>query len=336
MPLHFAGVLMSNDGFEQLSAITGLSREKEGISLTRTMIHSVRALSPGISVSIMEVFGHRKMEMPGDKAVSENINIRRFDETGQRLQKRESVADLAEVVRSLQPAAFDSETHGVGRLIVPLSADIGPLRLVVLDDIPIDPWVRAKVMQVVEIYGNLISLMDSRERDALTGLLNRQTFATLMQLANQRIEAGEASSLALAVLDIDHFKRVNDTFGHLFGDEVLIHFARLMERTFRYTDDLFRFGGEEFVVLLSTPDPDGVRLALERFRRVIESYDFPGVGTVTVSIGYVNCDRGVLPTTLVDQADQALYAAKDMGRNRVVDYADIAECDTKSGAIDLF
>lgn len=336
LPLHFAGVLMSNDGFEQLSAIAGLSREKEGISLTRAMIYSLRALSPGIQVSIMEVFGHRKMEMPGDKAVSENMNIRRFDDTGHRLEQRESVTDLADVIQRLQPAAFDSETRGVGRVIVPLTGDIGPLRLVVLDEIPIDPWVRANIMQVVEIYGNLIGLMDSRERDALTGLLNRQTFATLFELASQRMVAGEASALALAVLDIDQFKRVNDSFGHLFGDEVLIHFARLMERTFRYTDDLFRFGGEEFLVLLPTPEPDGAGVALERFRRVIESYDFPGVGAVTVSIGYVICDRGALPTTLADRADQALYAAKDRGRNQVVDYADVVACHTKIGAIDLF
>ncbi len=217
-----------------------------------------------------------------------------------------------------------------------MSPNSGPLRLVVLDETPIDPWVRAKLMQVVEIYGNLVRLMDSRERDALTGLLNRQTFATLFELAAER-NAGSDQEMALAVLDIDHFKKVNDTFGHLYGDEVLIHFARLMERTFRYTDDLFRFGGEEFVVLLSNTGQRGARTALERFRRMIEDYAFPGVGNITVSIGFVDCTPGVLPTTLVDRADQALYFAKDNGRNQVVDFADIAadEAD-ESGAVQLF
>ena len=217
-----------------------------------------------------------------------------------------------------------------------LAGDIGPLRLVVLDETPIDPWVRAKLMQVVEIYGNLIRLMDSRERDALTGLLNRQTFATLFELAAER-NAGSEEQMALAVLDIDHFKKVNDTFGHLYGDEVLIHFARLMERTFRYTDDLFRFGGEEFLVLLSNAGQQGARTALERFRRMIEAYAFPGVGNITVSIGFVDCASGVLPTTLVDRADQALYFAKDNGRNQVVDFADIAaDDDDEGGAVQLF
>lgn len=327
---------MSNDGFEQLSAVAGLSREKDGISLTRVLIYTLRALCPGIEVEVIEVFGHRTMDMPSAGEAMHNLCMRRFDETGQRVAERESVSDLADVVRSLQPAAVDSDAHGVGRIIVPLSGDIGPLRLVVLDDIPIDPWVRAKVMQVVDIYGNLIKLMDSRERDALTGLLNRQTFASLFELANERNADGK-QTLALAVLDIDHFKRVNDTFGHLYGDEVLIHFARLMDRSFRYTDDLFRFGGEEFVVLLSNTDGGDAAHALERFRAVVEGYDFPGVGRITVSIGYVAGDKGVLPTTLVDRADRALYFAKDNGRNQVVDFAGIDTVDEdESGAVQLF
>jgi diguanylate cyclase (GGDEF)-like protein len=328
---------MSYDGFEQLSAVAGLSREQDGISLTRVLIHTLRALSPGMEVAVLEVFGHRKMTLRGAaEKLADSVSVRRFDESGQRAAKRECVMGVAEVIQSLQPQAQDSEQDGVGRLVIPLSADIGPLRLVVLDNTPIDPWLRSKLIQVVEIYGNLIKLMDSRERDALTGLLNRQTFAMLFELALQR--AGEGGQvMALAVLDIDHFKKVNDTFGHLYGDEVLIHFARIMERTFRYTDDLFRFGGEEFVVLLSDVDESSAAIALERFRQNVEAYEFPGVGRVTVSIGFIGCRHGVLPTTLVDHADQALYFAKENGRNQVVNYADIAaESDDESGAIQLF
>ena len=328
---------MHNDGFEQLSAISGLSREQDGISLTRVLIHTLRALSPGIQVSVLEVFGHRRMDLPhAAEALADNVSVRRFDETGQRVAKRECVIDVAEVIKSLQPAAVDSEPQGIGRMVIPLSGDIGPLRLVVLDDVPIDPWLRAKLFQVVEIYGNLIRLMDSRERDALTGLLNRQTFATLFQLAIERnSESGDV--MALAVLDIDHFKKVNDTYGHLYGDEVLIHFARIMERSFRYTDDLFRFGGEEFVVLLSGADEKAATTALERFRKTIETYDFPGVGRVTASIGFIACTAGVLPTTLIDRADQALYHAKETGRNRIVNYAELASSQhDESGSIQLF
>ncbi|MCB1723568.1 MAG: GGDEF domain-containing protein [Gammaproteobacteria bacterium] len=328
---------MTNDGYEQLSAVAGLTREQEGISLTHAAIRSLRALSPGVNVAILEVHGHRRTGLKGVDLAAGDISVRRFDETGQRVAKREQVADLLDVIQRLQPTAVDSETHGTGRLIIPLAADVGPMRMVVLDDIPIDPWLRAKVMQVVEIYGNLIRLMDSRERDALTGLLNRQTFATLFELAVQRAMEAGYLTLAVAILDIDRFKRVNDTFGHLYGDEVLIHFARLMERSFRYTDDLFRFGGEEFVVLLSTPEAAQTGGVLERFRQRVEAYEFPGVGRVTVSIGFVTSQTGILPTTLIDCADRALYVAKESGRNRVVNYADISvQAAAENGVVDLF
>jgi len=328
---------MTNDGFEQLSTVVGLSRQSNGIALTRRLIGSLREMSPGTEVSVLDVFGRRATGKAQSDIGPDDISIRRFDDTGQRLEKRDRVLDLMDVIRTLQPAAIESEGGESAQLIIPLSGEIGPLRLVVLEQVPVDPWLRAKLLQVIEIYGNLVRLMDSRERDALTGLLNRQTFAVLFELASQRAREQPNHALTLAVLDIDHFKRVNDTLGHLYGDEVLIHFARLMERSFRYTDDLFRFGGEEFVVLLCAARPDRARIALERFRNIVEKYDFPGIGRVTVSIGYVGCGENVLPTSLVDQADRALYFAKENGRNRSVDFADIDDQSTgESGGVDLF
>ena len=92
-----------------------------------------------------------------------------------------------------------------------------------------------------------------------------------------------------------------------------------------------------FVVLLATDTAEGARGALERFRGRVEDYDFPGVGKVTVSVGYVTCSGSTLPTTLVDQADRALYFAKENGRNRVVDLAELHDqAEDQSGDIDLF
>ncbi|MCB1772696.1 MAG: GGDEF domain-containing protein [Gammaproteobacteria bacterium] len=329
---------MSNDGYEQLSAVVGLSQQKDGLALTRAMIRSLGELSPGTDVVVLEVYGRRNLADIKDLADFSRLSIRRFDLTGQRGHKDEGCKDdLLDVIRRLQPVEMACGEEGGGRIIIPLWGDIGPLRLVSLQGIDADPWVRSKVMQVVEIYGNLVRMMDSRERDALTGLLNRQTFAALFELAKSRVDSAAGHVLTLAVLDIDHFKRVNDTYGHLFGDEVLIHFSRLMERSFRYTDDLFRFGGEEFVVLLATDTAEGARGALERFRGRVEDYDFPGVGKVTVSVGYVTCSGSTLPTTLVDQADRALYFAKENGRNRVVDFAELHDqAEDQSGDIDLF
>jgi len=329
---------MSNDGYEQLSAVVGLSQQKDGLALTRAMIRSLGEMSPGTDVAVLEVYGRRSLADISDLADFSNLSIRRFDVTGQRRQKNDDCHDdLLDVIRRLQPVELACGPDDGGRIIIPLWGDIGPLRLVSLDGVDADPWTRAKVMQVVEIYGNLVRMMDSRERDALTGLLNRQTFATLFELAKSRVDTDAGHELTLAVLDIDFFKRINDTYGHLFGDEVLIHFSRLMERSFRYTDDLFRFGGEEFVVLLATESAKGARGALERFRRGVQDYTFPGVGQVTVSIGHVTCSGSTLPTSLVDQADRALYQAKETGRNRVVDFAEMdIPADNRSGAIDLF
>jgi diguanylate cyclase (GGDEF)-like protein len=148
----------------------------------------------------------------------------------------------------------------------------------------------------------------------------------------------ERRVLLMGALDIDHFKRVNDTYGHLMGDEVLLRFAQNMQQHFRYTDFLFRFGGEEFIVLLTNTNAQGARQAFERFRSVISNFDFPSVGRVTVSIGYTRIEPGNLPTTLVDWSDRALYHAKEHGRDQVVAYDDIRQAgDIGAGSdVELF
>lgn len=177
-----------------------------------------------------------------------------------------------------------------------------------------------------QIYRNLVILHDFKERDILTKLPNRQSLDTrLLQVCNhyrnsQFIDTVSEKSSWIAILDIDHFKRVNDNFGHLYGDEVLLTFSQLMEKCFRYHDFLFRFGGEEFVVILNLASQDAALIAFNRFRVEIANYIFPTVGRVTVSIGLTRVDGSSMPTTQLDHADKALYHAKDSGRNQVVLY----------------
>lgn len=179
---------------------------------------------------------------------------------------------------------------------------------------------------LLRIYGNHLALLSRSKHDALTGLLNRQAFdikAPRLFSATRHARKGEAegrSSLCLALIDIDHFKRINDVFGHLYGDEVLLLLARIMEQRFRETDLLFRYGGEEFVVVLDDVDQLAAQQVLDRFRRAVAAYEFPQVGVVTVSIGFT---LPVAPAPLrevVSQADQALYYAKGSGRDQVCDY----------------
>ena len=203
---------------------------------------------------------------------------------------------------------------------------------------------------LLEFYINFLSLLDDNERDNLTSLLNRKTFdmrigriLTTLQSQQQR-EADDTATVkfCLAALDIDHFKHVNDAFGHIYGDEVLLLFANLMKKTFRDNDLLFRFGGEEFVVLLASTDITYSHIALERFRAAVEEYNFPQVGKITVSIGVALISTDEMPRTTIDRADQALYFAKQNGRNQIHAYENlveqglIKEKTIQTGDIELF
>jgi len=141
------------------------------------------------------------------------------------------------------------------------------------------------VRGILRIVRNHLALLDYGEQDTLTGLLNRKRFEGQFDRLRQRMTASPGNAAApanarcelpqqepgwLALVDIDHFKSVNDSFGHLFGDEVLLLISGLMRRSFRGADQLFRFGGEEFVVILEHASEAGALLALERLRNAIE------------------------------------------------------------------
>lgn len=204
----------------------------------------------------------------------------------------------------------------------------------------------------LRIYHNYLAILDESEHDTLTGLLNRKTFdrniARILSRRpaadteeDSRRSAKEGLDHWLAVLDIDFFKRVNDRFGHLYGDEVLLLLARIMRKVFRHGDLLFRFGGEEFVILLEPAAFDDAHAAFERLRKAVADYDFPQVGRVTVSIGFTRIRSGDAPATVVGQADEALYYAKHHGRNRVCSYETLVEqghlkAREQTGDVELF
>ncbi|MGE4331149.1 GGDEF domain-containing protein [Diaphorobacter sp.] len=185
---------------------------------------------------------------------------------------------------------------------------------------------RGVIMGVFMVYQNYQNLLDYSERDALTGLLNRKTFEDQFLRhagsAPASCDDGDEPRQWLAVIDIDHFKAINDRFGHLYGDEVLILVANVLRSQFKSQDRIFRFGGEEFVVLLRAITLAQTRRALERLRMAIESHSFPQVGRVTVSIGFVASQLGS-PVESLGRADQALYHAKENGRNQVCFYDDL-------------
>ncbi len=157
-------------------------------------------------------------------------------------------------------------------------------------------------------------------RDPLTGTGNRIALDNALRRECQLAER-YAQSVSLLVLDIDFFKHINDNHGHLVGDQVLQEVAQRVRGVTRETDMTFRYGGEEFVVVLSKTDINGAGLIAERIRQVIAQTPFAaptGAINVTISIGAASLCKQDKIKDLFDRADQALYKAKSLGRNQVI------------------
>ena len=155
--------------------------------------------------------------------------------------------------------------------------------------------------------------------DPLTGFRNRRWFdQTLPRIVQRHLRASEP--LSIAMMDIDHFKRVNDSFGHAAGDAVLLQVGRLVRGSLRPSDFAARIGGEEFALILPQTSLPGAISAIERLREAIAAKAFEHDGRrlpqVTVSLGLVALEQGTTPEQLLARADVALYAAKQGGRNR--------------------
>lgn len=174
---------------------------------------------------------------------------------------------------------------------------------------------------LIQLYQQLDQIAHT---DRLTGLLNRLAFE---DISVHEISAAKrhGREFAIAVLDLDRFKNINDKYGHPVGDTVLVHVAQICKQTLRSSDYLFRYGGEEFILILKEGIEQGVLSAVERFRSAIETNPLKQDNMeieLTASIGVA-----LFPTEgdniqlLIEHADHALYEAKSMGRNRCIRYA---------------
>ena len=183
---------------------------------------------------------------------------------------------------------------------------------------PFNPVVlNAVVKSKIERYRTLRRTM---YHDSLTGLLNHNS-------SKQRVEAMvkaalvDGAPLCVAMLDIDHFKRVNDTYGHPMGDQVIRSVAWLLKQRLRKTDAVGRYGGEEFLVILPQADAERARQLLDRIRVDFSQFMFPVKRTsfsCTFSCGIAQLAPGLSGTALIKKADEALYVAKNEGRNQIV------------------
>jgi len=214
------------------------------------------------------------------------------------------------------------------------------------------------IKNVIKIYENFSAVLDGSERDKLTGLFNRRTFDAKLkrmlkaqktrqhkyipdQKKSDERNLSPNASAWLVILDVDFFKRVNDRFGHIVGDEILLEIAQRMTDCFRRADYLFRFGGEEFVIILEPISCEMAKNVLERFRKTIADYKFPLIGEITVSLGFARITENDFPVTILSRADEALYYAKEHGRNCVYNYEQLIdegklEKTVVKGSVDIF
>lgn len=181
----------------------------------------------------------------------------------------------------------------------------------------------AKTAELNTLRDNLEQLTKEATTDALTGIANRKHFdATLRREAKQADADG--TPLCLLLADVDHFKLFNDTFGHRVGDMVLQSVAGIIDRNVKGQDLAARYGGEEFAVILPRTLFEDAFTVAEDIRQALASKELThresgkSYGTVTLSIGLAQRRPGEAPDDLIDRADDALYRAKDAGRNRVV------------------
>lgn len=197
------------------------------------------------------------------------------------------------------------------------------------------------IQSLLSISHNFHNLLEENQTDQLTGLLNRKTFDEnvlkiqniLMTVDKDKINTnkerrinGDENEFWLVILDIDNFKLINDNYGHVYGDEVLLILSKLMKKSFRPSDLLFRYGGEEFIVIVEVRDMNTANDVFERFRLCVNEFKFPQIGTMTISLGATQFSNvHDTAATVIGRADQALYFAKDNGKNRLDTYEILAD-----------
>ena len=182
---------------------------------------------------------------------------------------------------------------------------------------------RQSTVEIESLRQELTHAREQATRDTLTGLYNRRGFDDAIGEAIEKYTAGE-EEFCLLVIDIDHFKKVNDTHGHLVGDKVLVGIANVLVKNIRGNDYVARFGGEEFAVLLRDSPMTSAFSVAENLRASVQRLKLKHIKSgktldpITISIGLADCRKNESAVDLIHRTDKALYRAKETGRNRTV------------------
>ncbi len=311
-------------GDTEFAACAKLTEQSDYRGLCAGLLQGFAALAPAMHAALLEVYDDRG-QTPWQQVELEHLLVRHVPT----LANQPQPAWLAEGVAASPAHGEVSVLERDDCVVFCLGGLNGLWRFIEIRHCP-SPAIHASVHRLTLIFANLMRLFDRFERDPLTGLFNRQSFenrfADLLEYQQQNPSRDHRSDgMWLAIADIDHFKRVNDTYGHLFGDEILLLVSQIMRQSFRFEDLLFRYGGEEFIIILNKTDEAGARLALERFHAAVRAYEFPRLRQLTISIGWATVLSREFSSDVIHKADKALYYAKDNGRDRVVSFEELAD-----------
>lgn len=300
-----------------LARLIALTAERDSNSLEISLVQTLFDLAAPGELTIYKLANESNKEflLLGNDGSASQVEV-----------KQDLQAKLHQCLSHNAMLAVESE-NGKTLLMHPLnSAKNRPLAVIAIESETASVEMQQLTLMLLQIYKNFMALINDNERDTLTGLLNRKTFETrINHVISRNAESmngvrDQEQIYYLTIFDIDHFKRVNDTYGHMVGDEVLLLFARIVTEAFREDDLLFRFGGEEFVGVFKCASEADVVFMLNRFREIVQNYLFPQVGKVTVSAGYTLVQPFDTSSNIMDRADAALYFAKNNGRNQICQY----------------
>ena len=322
-----------------IESVVTLTEQRDEVTLLRSLMKAILEMLPGVQAALIWLVpGARRGQWVEDGTCQ--LPQPMFPTTEWLLAEAASLDSDAPTKQIVQ----DGQLY----LISSLGMQEGRRKAIVIRQ---PEWTSADLRTaqgMINIHANYAKLLFDSERDTLTGLYNRkkmeQKMSELLSARSAGFNREQDQSRAdyLAVFDIDRFKRVNDKHGHLIGDEVLLIFAGLVRNALRDADWVFRYGGEEFVALVKGISPETIRTVLERIRDKVQSHLFPQVGQMTVSIGYTLIADQKLPPHVFEEADKALYYAKEHGRNQVCNYrelldrGEIALEEHASGSVELF
>jgi len=327
-----------------LKHMVDMTGHRDHTMLDISVISAVQELASATQTRVLSLVNVRGHMFVRPRAIIERGQAARMEELADPASPGYPIAQfpaLARCIAQHESSADFVNASGEHTLWLPIwMGDKADTCLEIINPTPYTSDTIHIIGGIVSVYRNFQNLLDYSERDSLTGLLNRKTFddqlSKMLQAStveqdslavppdgNERRQHSEEEKQWLAVVDVDHFKAVNDKFGHLYGDEVLILIANLLTSSFRAQDRVFRFGGEEFVVLLRSSTLANAKKIIDRFRRNVEEHDFPQVSQVTVSVGFVSISAYEAPVIILGRADQALYYAKSHGRNMACHYDEL-------------